>query len=424
MNSLFFSDNTSFHVKFFSIIFSLLPFFLITGPALPDIAISVLGVYFLIIIVVEKKFRYFQNFFLIVFLIFCLYGLIRSFFSQMPMESLTNEGSLFYFRYVFFVFATVYLLTKNPKICFLFILTSITCIIVVSLDGIYQFFNGTNILGYEKFGRGDRLTGLFRDEPIIGRYLSQITPLTISLIYFFYGTSKKIVTSTVILLIIVEIVVFISGERAPFFFIVFYNLLLLIFIPEIKIARIIGIFISALIILLITQKSEIVNKRMVNETLTQISDTKFKFLPYSEHHEQHYISSIKMMNDNILFGQGTNLYRYLCSDEKFIYKDRSCSNHPHNYYIQILAEQGLFGFVFLLLFYIWLSYLLLKNFLLLIFKNKKNENYLIFLIILIVFWWPIIPHQSFYNNWNNVLIFLPLGFFIKNYFFNTVKNDI
>ena len=191
MNSLFFSDNTSFHVKFFSIIFCLLPFFLITGPALPDIAISVLGVYFLIIIVVEKKFRYFQNFFLIVFLIFCLYGLIRSFFSQMPMESLTNEGSLFYFRYVFFVFATVYLLTKNPKICFLFILTSITCIIVVSLDGIYQFFNGTNILGYEKFGRGDRLTGLFRDEPIIGRYLSQITPLTISLIYFFIEIKKK-----------------------------------------------------------------------------------------------------------------------------------------------------------------------------------------------------------------------------------------
>ena len=220
-----------------------------------------------------------------------------------------------------------------------------------------------------------------------------------------------------------EIVVFIRRKGA-IFFIVFYNLLLLIFIPEIKISRIIGIFISALIILLITQKSEIVNKRMVNETLTQISDTKFKFLPYSEHHEQHYISSIKMMNDNILFGQGTNLYRYLCSDEKFIYKDRSCSNHPHNYYIQILAEQGLFGFVFLLLFYLWLIYLLLKNFLLLIFKNKKNENYLIFLIILIVFWWPIIPHQSFYNNWNNVLIFLPLGFFIKNYFFNTVKNDI
>ena len=37
-------------------------------------------------------------------------------------------------------------------------------------------------------------------------------------------------------------------------------------------------------------------------------------------------------------------------------------------------------------------------------------------MILFIFWWPLIPHMSFYNNWNNVLMMLPLGFFLEEFF--------
>lgn len=423
IKNFFFDHHSPLHLKFFSIILSLLPFFVITGPAIPDISISLLALYFIIISILEKNFtNYLKNYFCIFFLVFCLYGLLRSLFSDFPLNSLTQEGSAFYFRYLFFSLAVVMILKRNPKIYKSLLWISLICAIIISVDGFYQFYKGVNILGFEKYGRGDRLTGFFNDEPIIGRYIAHLIPIVVSLIYYVYGIKKKIVYLTILILIFSEVFIFLSGERAAFFFIVFYNVLIFIFIPKVRIIRIIGIFISFLLIIFLADKSETVKSRMITETLGQISETKLKFLPYSEHHEQHYVSSLKMFKDNILFGQGTNLYRYICSDERFIYKDRSCSSHPHNFYIQILAEQGIIGAIFISSFYLWITFISLKIFINLSFKKKnyKLENPL-FLIILITFWWPLIPHQSFYNNWNNILIFLPLGFFLKDYFFKNIN---
>ena len=58
-----------------------------------------------------------------------------------------------------------------------------------------------------------------------------------------------------------------------------------------------------------------------------------------------------MFSDNKLFGQGSNTFRYLCSSEKFRISDKNegCSTHPHNIYVQLLAETGLIGVLFLLI---------------------------------------------------------------------------
>lgn len=55
-----------------------------------------------------------------------------------------------------------------------------------------------------------------------------------------------------------------------------------------------------------------------------------------------------MFSDNKLFGQGSNTFRILCSSEKFRISDKNegCSTHPHNIYVQILAETGLIGVFF------------------------------------------------------------------------------
>ena len=59
-----------------------------------------------------------------------------------------------------------------------------------------------------------------------------------------------------------------------------------------------------------------------------------------------------MFLDNKIFGQGPKSFRYLCNDDRFKINKWSCSTHPHNYYIQLLAETGLIGFftVFLIFF--------------------------------------------------------------------------
>ena len=131
-----------------------------------------------------------------------------------------------------------------------------------------------------------------------------------------------------------------------------------------------------------------------------------------------------MFAEKPFFGIGTNLYRFKCNEIQFKHTNESCSSHPHNYYLQLLSELGIFGFIFIFIFYLYLIYIFFKQ-LLAIALSKKNNlisfEALLFPLVIFVYFWPLIPTMSFYNNWNNVLIMLPLGFFMK-YYFSVKKN--
>ena len=49
-----------------------------------------------------------------------------------------------------------------------------------------------------------------------------------------------------------------------------------------------------------------VNNKMINQTFNQISNSEFKYLPFSNHHFNHLKSAYKMFIDKPVFGVGTN----------------------------------------------------------------------------------------------------------------------
>jgi O-antigen ligase len=59
-----------------------------------------------------------------------------------------------------------------------------------------------------------------------------------------------------------------------------------------------------------------------------------------------------MFYDSPIIGHGPGMFRFVC--HKFTYNEFSCTTHPHNFYLQLLAETGTFGFLFLLIFFIQL----------------------------------------------------------------------
>ena len=412
---LFFDAKTPLDIIFFSLLVILLPIALITGPAIPDIFLSLIALYFLIKSLLKKLWEYYRHPIVWGFLTFSIYGIIRSIFSEFPLESLTNEGSLFYFRYIFFALGVWHLLDHNPHLskCLLYI--SILCILIVTIDGFYQYFMNVNIFGNEKF-QPTRLTGLFGNEPIIGRYIAYLSIFSFALIYQNFALTKKMMILSISFLVIAEVIVFFSGERSPLFYLTLFSFLILIFIPHYRFYRLVGILASIIIIFGIIQLNPIAKERMVVQTVNQMSSTQLPVLPYSELHERHYIVALKMFQDNPIFGVGTNLFRFQCEKEKFFYKDKGCTTHPHHFYIQILAELGLVGFFFILSFFIYLSWIGLRQ---LYFLFKSDSEHLIsfgdflFFMVIFVFWWPLIPHMSLYNNWNNVLMMLPLGYLLK-----------
>lgn len=223
---------------------------------------------------------------------------------------------------------------------------------------------------------------------------------------------------SVLFLVMCEVIVFLTGERAPLFYVSLFTILIIFFIPHYKTYRLVGVFISVFIIFGILQINPSAKIRMIDDTIDQISKTKLPFLPYSHLHEKHYLSALKLFKDNPVFGVGTNTYPYRCDNNR-INLGAKCNTHPHHFYIQTLAELGIVGFVFLLFFFFYLTFIGLRQIYFILFSYDKNiipfEAFL-YPMILFVYWWPLIPHMSLYNNWNNVLLMLPLGFFMKYYY--------
>ena len=120
-------------------------------------------------------------------------------------------------------------------------------------------------------------------------------------------------------------------------------------------------------------------------------------------------SSIEIFRDGPWTGFGINSFRLKCFEiliknnkirenksQKF-----SCSNHPHNYYLELLNEVGIVGIVFLITFFLVLlkkSLAHLKNF-----NKEGNVEVVLLLPVIIAFFlevWPIRTSGSFFTTWN------------------------
>ena len=151
---------------------------LVLGPLIPDIIVSFSAVFFLYYSIKNKNYFYFNNKFLIFFIIFCIYCTLISIFVAEDIL-LSLKSSVFFFRIGIFSCFIWYLIDKDKIILNYFYYSLLICFLALVLDGYYQYFNGKNILGFEL--QGTRVSSLFGDELIMGSYLSRLFPLLFAL---------------------------------------------------------------------------------------------------------------------------------------------------------------------------------------------------------------------------------------------------
>ena len=150
------------------------------------------------------------------------------------------------------------------------------------MDGYYQFIFDKNLLGYEKY-RVDRISGFFKDDLILGSFLSRLLPLFIGLTLFFKNDLK------------------------------FTTFNLVIFLSAL-------IVISSVSILILNNAT--VFDRYVDQTKKHIlglsndldKDSR-KILPY---YMPMFETSFKMFKENKILGMGPKSFRYLCDDKRFV----------------------------------------------------------------------------------------------------------
>ena len=163
-----------------SYFFILIPIFLVTGPFLSDLGVSILAISSIFLL---RKKKNFFNFFTIIFIVFYILILISSLFSEHKILALTN--SLFYFRFCLFSLFVWFLFEREILILkkIFYVLTFIFSLII--FDSIYQYLNGFNILNMEIIEEG-RISSFFGDELKMGGFLMRFFPFLIALSFFFY----------------------------------------------------------------------------------------------------------------------------------------------------------------------------------------------------------------------------------------------
>lgn len=409
-------------VSFFpAYLFGIFPLLIFTGPFLPDLASVILGIFFLYICFNKKKLKYyFYNKIVgVIILLNCLL-LLSSFFSDYTKYSLST--SIFYFRHLLFALAISYILKNYKSALNYFNITLYLCLLIGSIDCYVQFLFGKNLIGLES-NNNYRLGSFFGEELIIGSYLARLFPFYLAIITL-SSRDKKYQIVDIIIFVLIGGAIYLSGERTAFalyllscsFFILYNNVKL-----SFKIFTTLIILIVALNILF----PKIYSKQ-IEHTKNQIfQENRLTF--FSSDHEGLYESAYKMFLNKPLLGQGPRTFRLLCDKDNFqIIKPgaQSCSSHPHNTYFQLLAEVGFIFFSIVLFIFIFVSYYLALMILDVIKSNhKKNVSYY-YLVAIFINFFPFVPSGNFFNNWINILYYLPLGFVFYFYSNKLFKKNV
>jgi O-antigen ligase len=381
--------------------------FLIWGPFFPDLIVSLSALIFLVYVIRKKVFYYFNNRPLIIFFIFCIYCILVSIFVA-KNKMLSFESSLFYFRIGVFACLIWYLIDKNKKILSYFYYILVVCFSALILDSYIQFFTGINIIGLPK--TGVRLSSFFGDELILGSYLSRLFPLLFAL-YLLKEKNQTELYFMSILFILLAGLIYISGERAAFFLFILSYVFIMIFLEKFTKLKIILSVFSLILIIVLTFSFKDVKDRMISSPANTIKKSIF-----TPEHDSLIRTAYNMFLDKPIFGHGPKMFRVICKDEKYATGVTPCMTHPHNFYVQLLAETGIIGFSFLFSAFAYVLYCAYRQLKSMVLRQKRYlTDYQVCLLAgILITVWPLTTNGNFFHNWLMIVYSLPVGFYLHS----------
>lgn len=501
------SSNNVGIIKNIFIIFFVI--FLVFSRAIVDLFV-VLGALSLIYFKIKKNIKINSNI-LFYFIVFYIYLLFSSFNSEVPLVSFTS--ALPYIRFILFVvFIRIYFCDYS---CLKTLLYSFFLIyILLLIDVIFQILIGHNLLGYTSDPSG-RISSFFGSRLILGSFISKTFVIIIFLI-FYLNIKYKYLTyfSTVI---ISFFLVYVSRERAAFF--VFFGSLFVSFflIKKKYFLKLTSVILLHIFLLFFFYQEPF--QRIYHHTKFQLFEESKRFTFFSERHQLHFLTAIRIFEKHPFLGGGVNSFRYLCDKEPYSVKDliladqknknfsnedgyyyyindyfppsgekipyilisiipkeyfennnminydkkvilqflhkyseknnkthtmylinhdhlldkinyenfdfvkkgsllftsyefkNGCNTHPHHIFIQFLSEVGIFGLIFLLIFYFYICKSLLIRIFLFIKKGTISNDIVLYGYFFTVFI-PVIPSGNFFNNYYSILLYLPFTFIL------------
>jgi hypothetical protein len=369
-----------------------------------------MNIFFLIHVFDQKKLRIFNNdifyflFFLWVFLI--INTLLNDNFK------LNYSRAFGFIRFILLIILLSYFLSyKNFQFKkTIFNIWSII-FIIVSLDLVFEFIYGFNILG-NKSPYDGRLVSFMGDQLKIGHWY-----LCFSLIALgnFFHTNKFY-----FFLFLSIIISFLIGERANFIRL-FLAILFLIFITrQLSFKNLSFLIVVFGVIFLIANyagymgKHADFKKRYVDQVVNILKLKSSKKINNNNSYTPMYLNAYYVFKENKLLGVGLGSYAKK-SNEKYrkswhplflpTHKINDYeilgNTHPHQLHLEILATLGLPGYIFISLLLLYFFY---KNFY--FYKMSRKPINLASFLFILVFFVPLLPTGSFFTTYGAAMFWL------------------
>ena len=360
-----------------------------------------------------------------------------------------------------------------------FLLSTTFATLLISLDVIYQYNFGFNIIGLESTepstsdlghkGLGFHNSSFFGEELIAGSYLKNFSFFAIFFVAFSLKNKNILrLITTVFVTCILGVGIMFSGNRMPFILFILGLFLIFLFNSNLK-KTILVSFLSLSIILgfifsfddhiknkyesfygnikysvlnifskeyddkldedkddpIVSNPEslwidEIKNEWEVfydppkwNEGEPVIDDFQFFWVLQNTKNSNTklYFTALDVWGKNKIFGNGIKSFREDCKKLVVHKKNRLCSNHPHNYYLEILTDTGILGILVTLVIGLSFIIFIFKNFKFLNINSLENLILLAATICLILETFPIKTTGSIFTT-NNATYLVLIGLFI------------
>lgn len=440
-----------FEEKFIVYLFSFLPISLILGNSAINLNIIIINLFFLYTCYHQKKWLWLTDKYLYFFIFIWTYLIFNSLISSNitmikadvdpspnvnigglsiaetfdyitkqvvypQKESLTR--SLGFIRFVIFLFAMQHFFINSKKTFDKIFKYWSIILIVIFLDVIFERIFGFNLLGFTS-PSSHRVVSFFKDELVVGGFLLGFSFLAAG---FLLKSSKKNFKKKIlsnIFFCLPIICIYLSGERSNFIKTIFIASVILFFVSSSYflirkryaiISIIILIFLSTLFSKDVYFRQIEIFKSLKLKYVTSIGIGKEEGSIYDRfghiRHFAHYDTAWKIFRDYPVFGVGNSKFRYICHsnkyhNEKITYTNQRCNNHPHQTHLELLSEQGILGYLIIIIIVFKILFESFKTYL-----KSGNTIHLASILYVLSCFIPLLPSGSFFSTFNGSIFWI------------------
>jgi len=433
-----FIDNNQISKNLLQLLIYIYPIIMLSRSGYITTYVSLLTIFSLCYLFLNQiKIKFFLSDFLI--LLFFLVSIFSTFIYLNKIDNLTIFKSIsdlrFFLLYLVIRNLFYHNIIKIKPIMFICLI----CCAFLSFDIYIQHIFGKDLFGFTPIE--GRYNGIFYDEAIAGGYIQKFSLLSILAIFFFQigNNLKKILI--IITGSILAIGALLSLDRMPFI-IIFFGFFLLIFCnKKLRFALFLNIIIIFIIFVFFVSAYKPINKRyldlnkefniskiiniILNKKENDNNENNFQILDKTKEpilsggYGKIFQSTLYVYKYDWLIGTGTKSFQKKCYELSEINKDLSCPPHPHNIYLEILINTGLFGFI---IFFIFILNIIIN---LLQFTHSNDENKKImsslFIIMLLCELIPLRSYGSIFQTVNGSMFWFLLAIISSAFINNKYK---